>query len=370
MITTKRFAKCLFYLKYIVPLFFTSILSSVFFFGNNPSGIIKDAKALTVEDNSEALVTAYKVTNDLIDDWSLVKTKNTEEYKYVSSVSRFYTFNIGDDEIDILESNTDIYDQHYSFMHVYCGTEGSWSLLKEPNSIIISRQTQRIYNLNLGDNLNVSNKFGNQITFKIVGICGGTPNSDRTSTDNIFADLFGLFGFIAEDTLDIAEDGYFQRIQTGMPNRQLSRRFANFFDIRKKYDFNYKISSQKLENKLKFCDKLSNNKTRYFIGLFFLVTDIGILIMIWDRREKNILHLDYTEIKTYSKLLQIIIYFGLWFIGLFFTRNLNINYGDYVVKLKDINSYTLNTLVMLFALLILFFPSIKCQLFGERTEIK
>ena len=98
-----------------------------------------------------------------------MKEENTEEYKYISAVGRYYTYKIEGKEINILESKTEVHDQYYSFV-IYCGTEKSWKLLQEPNSIIISRETQVKCQLNIGDEINLSNKNGQEITLTVVGI--------------------------------------------------------------------------------------------------------------------------------------------------------------------------------------------------------
>ena len=87
----------------------------------------------------------------------------------------------------------------------------SWETITEPNSIIISRETQVKCQLNIGGEINLSNKNG-QITLTVVGFVMDNQ-IQQTITGNIFADVLA-FGFIAENSIESLEDGYFQRIQT------------------------------------------------------------------------------------------------------------------------------------------------------------
>ena len=344
---------------YTIFIFLTSLIASISFLGHSTVGIISKARPFALKDNSEALVTSFKVNNKLIDDWQTVKEENTEEYKYISAVGRYYTYKIEGKEINILESKTEVHDQYYSFMHVYCGTEKSWKLLQEPNSIIISRETQVKCQLNIGDEINLSNKNGQEITLTVVGICDGQSNSSKQFTGNIFADVFGFFGFIAENSIESLEDGYFQRIQTKMTNRQLSLKFDKWYKLRDKYDFDYTISSITLENNLKFCDTFKNNKMRYFIGTGLLIIDFALIVFVWIRKEKTILFIDDNHSKKIYKFLPTLVYIFLWLFGLLVTKNRLIEYEGFITRLRDINSYTINSAIMILASFIVLLPLLK-----------
>ena len=244
-------------------------------------------------------------------------------------------------------------------MHVYCGTEKSWKLLQEPNSIIISRETQVKCQLNIGDEINLSNKNGQEITLTVVGICDGQSNSSKQFTGNIFADVFGFFGFIAENSIESLEDGYFQRIQTKMTNRQLSLKFDKWYKLRDKYDFDYTISSITLENNLKFCDTFKNNKMRYFIGTGLLIIDFALIVFVWIRKEKTILFIDDNHSKKIYKFLPTLVYIFLWLFGLLVTKNRLIEYEGFITRLRDINSYTINSAIMILASFIVLLPLLK-----------
>lgn len=335
---------------YSIFLFSLSFVSSFAFFGGSNDIILLKSREDVVCEEAEALVTSFAIKDKAIYDWDEQKTAFESETKYVASAGRYYSFSFNDQTINFLETKSDVYDTYYSFLHVYCGTQGSWSSLKKENSIIVSKIAQSKLNVKIGDSLTLDNG----LSFNVVGICDGMPNSSKKYSGNLFADVFDSFVFVSEGTLLCQESGYFNRIESKMTNKQFSLRFNRWYSLKKDYNFELNMSCVALKNKLGFCDTFSFNRKR-FIYAFICTLMSSVLIISFSFFKKKTYALFNAVSSDWLNIANVMLYFVSWFLLAFATSKIVVPIDSTYLLFGNLNTYSFNSLIMLIGLIPLVF---------------
>ena len=201
-----------------VVLFIASFFGSFLSFSNNSNFSYRDLRSKLIKENEEELVLSTQ-TNYNEELWNRVYEENTSSEPFLNCASRLSKAESGDGQTMFLFDVPHYSDANYSYNHIY-GYDYVWPKLKEGTIIVSSDFYNNHRDL---ENMTFITTSGSSITLKVIGYCEGKANKDRSHLGNLFADLFGYFGFITQSDMNrLNIDGFTKVISTKQHSRSFN----------------------------------------------------------------------------------------------------------------------------------------------------
>lgn len=330
-----------------VAIFISSFFGSFLAFSTNHSFGIRDLKSKCTKKNEDALIMSNQIEQYDETIWDILFNENTSLDPFINCASRYTKTLLNETTSITLFDVPKGGDINYSYNHIY-GFENSWSRLKE-GKIVISYDLSNF--LSGSESIIVEAIDDSVLTLESVGKCDGRSNNDRSNLGNIFADEFGLFGFITQEDMDkLNVFGVVKVVSTNQHvklfNSEVEKWITN-------YDFSYKntsFSNEEIQKYYDFYSYSTNNKYHIFFGVLLILLSLCFLILnfLYFRKKKH----------GFSKKMKIICLIAsilIWIILLLIFSHVMLSLSIYHIKSIDTGAFVFSTLFLLLINLMLFF---------------